>query len=70
MRSFGIDRQTRPQRNGDFRGRFFPRPQNALWGAAAVLLSVLLSVSPVSAQSDSSEPFDPIKENGEYFTGW
>ncbi|MBR6481070.1 MAG: hypothetical protein IKT12_05150, partial [Thermoguttaceae bacterium] len=70
MRSFGIDRQTRPQRNGNLRGRFFPRPQDAFWGAAAVLLSVLLSVSPVSAQTDSSEPFDPIKENGEYFTGW
>ncbi|MBO7726263.1 MAG: hypothetical protein J6S40_07305 [Thermoguttaceae bacterium] len=35
-----------------------------------VLLGILTAALPVTAQDDSSEPFDPITENGEFFVGW
>ena len=70
MRSFGVDRQTRPLQDGNLGGRFFPRSRAGLLGAVAVLLSVLAAAMSVAAQEDSSEPFDPIKENGEYFVDW
>ena len=70
MGSFGFDRQTFFRRNGVARRRFFPRPRITLLGVGLVLLGILTAALPVTAQDDSSEPFDPITENGEYFVGW
>lgn len=70
MGSFGIGHQTALRKKGVFGLSFSPRRKTCLTAAALFLLSTLWTAGPLTAQTESDEPFDPVQENGVYFEGW